>query len=297
MAAMNAAHRPWHVMPFLVLGLLAASQSGNIIRLGDAHPVTIAAYRLSIASVFFLLLSRGKLRQLWDLTPKERGLLVAAGAALAFHFFAWIGAVQLTTVANAAIFFAINPVITATAAHFVFKERLTPRLLGAIGLGLLGVAVLGWQDMSLAPQHLPGDAAAFVCSLLFTLYFLLGKTLRRKLDTGVYVAALYGVAAVVSVVAMLVLSQPFTGYTDRTYLCFGLMALVPTILGHTSLNHALRHVDAGRVSAATLSEPALAASVAYFAWQEPLSSQAVIGYAIVCASVLVLVSERFARKG
>jgi drug/metabolite transporter (DMT)-like permease len=279
-----------------MVGLVAASQSGNIIRLGDAHPVTIAAFRLGLASLFFIALSGAKLRQLWTLSQREVGLLFAAGVALAFHFFAWIGAVQLTTVANAAIFFAINPVITSTAAHFVFQERLTGRLLASIGLGLFGVAVLGWQDLNLSPQHLPGDGAALVCSLLFTLYFLLGKTLRRKLDTGVYVAALYGVAALTSILAMLVLNEPFTGYTDRTYLCFVLMAMVPTIIGHTSLNHALRHIDAGKVSALTLSEPALAAGVAYFAWDEALSSQAAVGYAVICASVLVLVSERFVRR-
>lgn len=276
---------------------MAASQSGNIIRLGDAHPVTIAAYRLTLASGFFLCLSRGKLAQLRTLNRREFFLLLTAGGALAFHFFTWIAAVQLTTVANAAIFFAINPVITATAAHFAFKERLTPRLLAAIGLGLSGVAILGWRNMSLAPENLSGDALALLCSVLFTLYFLLGKTLRRKLDTQVYVGALYGVAALTSIAAMVVLKQPMTGYSERTYLCFVLMAIVPTILGHTSFNHALRHIDAGKVSALTLSEPALAAIVAYFAWNEPLSSQAVVGYVVICASVLVLVSEKLVRKG
>ena len=35
---------------FLIIGLAAASQSGNIIRLADAHPVALAAWRLLIAS-------------------------------------------------------------------------------------------------------------------------------------------------------------------------------------------------------------------------------------------------------
>ena len=33
----------------LAIGLLAASQSGNIIRLADAHPVAICAWRLILA--------------------------------------------------------------------------------------------------------------------------------------------------------------------------------------------------------------------------------------------------------
>ena len=46
-----------------------------------------------------------------------------AGAALATHFFAWIAAVQLSTVANAAVFFSVNPVIIALAGYFIFGER------------------------------------------------------------------------------------------------------------------------------------------------------------------------------
>jgi len=42
---------PRTVYAFLGLGLLAASQSGNIIRLGDAHPVAITFWRLALAAV------------------------------------------------------------------------------------------------------------------------------------------------------------------------------------------------------------------------------------------------------
>jgi len=193
----------------LVIGLLAVSQSGNIIRLGDAPAVTIAAWRLALA----------------------------------------------------------------------------------IGLGLVGVAVTGAGDFVLGLDHLWGDVLALVCSALFTVYFLLGKRLRRELPSTVYITGVYGVAAITGFVVMLTLDIPLTGYSDRTWLCFGLMALLPTILGHGALNHAVHYIDAGRISAATLVEPILAGLVAWIAWDEIMTSWTVTGYVIICVSVLVLASD------
>lgn len=282
---------PKRVWVFLAIGLAAASQSGNIIRIGDAHPSAIAAWRLLIAAVLLAPFAGRDLAALARLTRKEVVLLVLSGLALAAHFFAWIAAVQLTTVANAAVFFSINPVITATAGYLIFRERATRRLAISIALGLLGVAALGWNDLSISPESLPGDGAALLCSVLFTAYFLLGKRLRRVLPTGAYVTAVYGIAAVFSFGAMLVFGEPLVAYDGRTWLCFGLMALVPTVIGHTSFNNALRYVDAGRISAYTLSEPLLAGLVAYFAWSEEITLGVLFGYALISASVLVLVSE------
>lgn len=283
---------PRQVYLFLALGLLVASQSGNIIRLGEAHPVAIATWRLLLASVLLAPLAGRDLAALARLTRREVLLLIAAGVSLAVHFFTWIGAVQHTTVANAATFFSINPVFTATLAFLIFRERVTWRLAGSIALGLAGVAALGWSDLSLSPENLTGDGLALVCSLFFTLYFLLGKRLRRVVPTTAYVAAIYGVAAVVGMSTLLVLDLPVVGYNGQTWLCFALMALGPTMIGHTSFNHALAHLRAGWISTATLSEPLFAGLVAWWAWGEGVTTLGVAGYVLICASVVVLVWER-----
>lgn len=280
---------PRSVYIFLAVGLVAASQSGNIIRLGEAHAVAIAAWRLLIAGLLLMPVAGKHLKVLSELTRGEKALVVLSGVTLALHFFAWIAAVQMTTVANAAIFFSVNPVITATAAYFIFDERVGGRLIAAIALGLAGALVLGGSDLTLRPENLPGDVAALICSVLFTVYFLLGKRLRRKMPTRVYVASVYGVAAVTGFICLFAMRLPVVDYDGITWLCFILMALLPTMVGHTAINHAVGYIDASWVSAAFLTEPLLAGVVAIFAWGEMFTLYTFLGYGLISASVLVLV--------
>ena len=283
---------PRGVLFFLILGLVAASQSGNIIRLGEAHPVTLTFWRLALATVLLLPLAWRDLPALKRLSTKEGGLLIASGLLLAFHFFAWNGAVQRTTVANATILFALNPVLTATAAFFIFRERITRAMGLSILLGMAGVAVLSGGDLSLAPDLIPGDALGLLCAGLFSGYFLLARRLREKVPTAAYVIAVYGTAALVGLVGMFLLDLPLVDYDGRTWSCFVLLALVPTILGHTSFNAAIRYLGASRVATATLSEPLLAGIGAWCFWGEAIGVWTGIGYVLVIASVSVLVRDR-----
>ncbi|HSA21588.1 MAG TPA: EamA family transporter, partial [Myxococcota bacterium] len=190
------------------------------------------------------------------------------------------------------LFFSVNPLLTAVGAHLLFGERVGRWLGLAIALGLGGIAILGYADLRLEGDDWLGDLLSLACAVFFAAYFLLGKRLRGRLDNRAYVAGVYLVAALSSLAALLALGQPLTGYSPRTWLCFGLMALVPTLLGHTLLNHALRYLDASFVSAATLSEPALAGLVAYFAWGEGVSAAAGLGYALIAGAVLLLILDQ-----
>jgi drug/metabolite transporter (DMT)-like permease len=279
---------PPHLV-FLAVGLVAASQSGNIIRMGEAPAVAIAAWRLVLATLILAPFAWRQRAQLAGLTRRDLLLLGVAGMALAGHFITFIAGVQHTTVANAMLIFAVNPVFTATVGVLFLGERVDRRLLASIALGLGGVGVIGGADLSLSPEHLLGDGLVLLCSVLFTLYFVLGKHLRGKLSSTLYVTSLYGMAALPCALAVLLGGHPVLDYDGRTWLCFLLMAAVPTLIGHSAMNHALRWVDASRVAAATLVEPLLGGLVALWIWSEPLGPTTFLGYGLIGASVLALI--------
>jgi drug/metabolite transporter (DMT)-like permease len=183
-------------------------------------------------------------------------------------------------------------VFTATAGKLIYGERGGWPLVGSIGLGIVGVVVIGLGDFSLSPEHLPGDAMAVLCSALFTVYFLAGKQVRRSLDNRVYAPTIYGLAGLMCWALVPVLGLPAVDYDGRTWLAFGLMALVPTMIGHTSMNLALRYIDAGRISVLTLSEPIFAGLVAAWVWGEPMTVPTIVGYLLISSSVLVVMWDR-----
>jgi drug/metabolite transporter (DMT)-like permease len=279
---------------FLAAALVAASQSANIIRIGDAHPVAIAAWRLLLAT-FLLLPFASRARGLGSLGRRERWLLVAAGVTLALHFISWVAAVQHTTVANATLLLAVTPVLTAIGSHFLLADRVGVRLVAAIGLSSVGVVTIGWGDFHFDPDNLVGDAVAVLSAALFAGYTLFGRRLRGHIPNATYAASVYALAALICFPVLVALGEPVVDYDGRNWLCFVLMAAIPTGIGHTGLNHALKYLPASTLSVLVLTEPALAGLVAVWAWGEPITAVALVGYAFIISSVLVLLWRRWTR--
>ena len=99
---------PPSIYVFLAVGLVSLSQSANIIRIGDAGPVAITAWRLILATVLLAPIAGRKLATVLNLSLVDAIVLLCGGLALTLHFFAWIWAVQTTTVANATLFLSIT---------------------------------------------------------------------------------------------------------------------------------------------------------------------------------------------
>jgi drug/metabolite transporter (DMT)-like permease len=83
---------------------------------------------------------------------------------------------------------------------------------------------------------------------------------RKVLDsraTGwlAYSTLTYTTAAILLVGAVLAAGETFSGYSQRTYAVFVLLALVPQLIGHTAINRSLGQLPAIIVSLVILSEP------------------------------------------
>jgi drug/metabolite transporter (DMT)-like permease len=225
------------------------------------------------------------------LPRRERWLTLAAGLVLSLHFITWIGGVQRTSVGHATLILAIAPVLTALGGRLFLGESTSRRLWLGILLGLAAVAVVGGADLGTRPGFLAGDGLIVISAVAFAAYTLFGRRLRPHLPAATYAAALYAVAGVASFGVLLALGQPAVAYSPRNWLCFVLMAAIPTGMGHTAINMALRYLSAATVTVLTLAEPSLASLVAYVAWGEPITLAMVASYALVVAAVAIAVGD------
>jgi drug/metabolite transporter (DMT)-like permease len=116
---------------------------GLVIREIDLSAVTLVTYRVGIATVFlaaWLLLRPDAVGRRWVVFHPWRTL--AQGVVLAAHWVLFFAALQRAPVGLVTLLVYLSPVLVAAASPAVLGEAVSRRVLGAIGLSLLGLVLL-----------------------------------------------------------------------------------------------------------------------------------------------------------
>jgi len=264
---------------------VAISFAAILIRLAQEAPVlAIAAWRLSLATLALapFTLRRGSLKRLGR---TDLLLSLASGVFLALHFVFWIASLRETSVSSSVVLFATNPLFVGLGSVVLLKERLTPPLLLAIGVSVLGGCLIGWGDVRAGGRALVGDLLALGAAVAFAAYLLVGRRVRQRAPLEDYTFVSYGAAAVLVVVACLATQAPLGGFSGKTYLFLVLLALGPQLVGHTTFNWALRYLSASTVAILVLGEPIGSTVLAYLFLGEGVSLLKGIGAAIILAGI------------
>jgi drug/metabolite transporter (DMT)-like permease len=255
--------------------------------------LVIASYRLSLASLFYIAL--GRVRSLRPqqrvAAPKMRWALYS-GLFLSLHFIAWISSLQYTSVASSVVLVQTAPVLVAIGSYFFLQEKGSGLLFSGIGLSLAGSLLISYFDFQGQSASLKGNLLALAGAAGAAGYLIFGRRLRQELDTISYVRLVYSAAALATVAMALSTGQAFFGYSTSTYILLFLLALFPQVIGHTSLNWALKHFSATSVSIMTLAEPIGASILAYWILHEQISGMKILGGSIILLGIaLTVLSE------
>jgi len=280
----------------LAVGVAAISTASIIIRLADVPPLVPGAWRTLLAAVLLTPWGLPALRREWGkLLRRDLWLLAACGLLLAAHFAAWITSLAYTTVASSVILVTTNPLWVGLASHLLLKERVNRVQALAIGVTLLGSAIISYGDLAVSGRALLGDALALAGSLAISAYMLVGRGLRRKLSTLAFVWPCYGVAGMVLLLLCLLSGQSLVGLSGRSYLMLTLLALVPQIVGHTAVNWALAVVSPIVVTLAILGEPIGSSLLAWLILHEAPPSTALLGGVLILAGIYVASQQEVRR--
>ena len=293
--------RPVRAYLFLLFGVLSFSFSPILVRLAgaDAPGIAIAVWRTGISALLLAPFAAVRARREWEtFGRKEWAFIGAAGALLALHFITWIESLYLTSVASATVIVSASPLFLAVFGVVLLKERLSWFAGSAIAVSVIGSALIGLADASsdAFPHALLGNGLSLIACLFVAGYLLIGRVVRRKMSWLGYVFPLYAVTALTCLAASIILRAPLTGFGWAFYgLCF-LMAVGPQILGHGSLNYAVRYMPAAYVGLATLLEPVAASIIAIFLFSEVPRPMAAVGMAIVLFGITLLFLPAILRR-
>ncbi len=283
---------------FVLFASACFATSGPVARLArPAEPLFVAFARVGIASLLLTLVGPVALwRTLRSLEFKQFLLVVAAGIILGAHFALFLVGLDETSVAAAVSLVSLEPLSVVFAAWAIFGVRPTSREAIGVCVATVGAVVVG-SAAGQGEHRLQGDLYVLASVALYGLYVAAARGVGPRVHPRSYAALVYGIAALAVAVAVALLpSASFPApesLPPRSWLCIVTLAVVPTLLGHTSVQMAARRLSPSIVALASPGETVGAIALGAFALAAPPSSVELVGaIVIVAGSALTL----FGRK-
>tara|TARA_B100000530_G_scaffold186406_1_gene118143 strand:- start:215 stop:1117 length:903 start_codon:yes stop_codon:yes gene_type:complete len=273
----------------LIIGIFAISTSAILIRWSSSDPLVIGSYRQTFATFLFLpFLLKDKFQEILNLSSREIFELLIIGILLGAHFGFWISSVKATSVAASVLLGTCHIVYVSIIGWVVFGEKLNSR--GIIGtvIALAGIIILFWGDLVEDPGNFRGNFLAFISGILAGLYYLGGRKHRKNISLPTYAFIVYFSSAVVMWFVVLTQGLEYRSIPNSEFQLFFLMALVPTLLGHTMQNWALAFLPAYVISITLLAEPIGSGLLAWYIFSEVPSLGVLVGGLIVLVGVYVV---------
>ena len=278
----------------LVVGIIGISTSTLWIRLGTSQgemdEVQLAFLRLALALPILWLLSKRE-----SPVPLNRcgSSVLIAGACLALHFGAWMASLAYLSVATSVVLVYLHPVIIYAIEVIRGRAPLKWSCVGGVLLTLSGTTILAWfsgeaDPSDLGDQQLWGMVLSVIGSLAFVGYLLAGRTATLKMPTVTYATRAYAVAALALLLWLISMDSKVIPQTGPGWGYAGLLALFPTLLGHTPLNAALKRLPPTVVSTTYLGEMAGAPLLVWLVIQETPPASFWIGGPMVVAGIMAV---------
>ncbi len=262
---------------------------------GEVPALVISFYRMFWSALLLLgyLLWHRRGAGMNSLFLPPHGIWVLlAGLFLALHFFTWISSVQQTLISHSLVLESTHPIFALLLSPLLLKEKGSFRSVLAAAITLGGILLIGSQDWGSSGSRFTGDVLAVVSALLFTFYIFVARFVRQRLEILPYLVGVYGSAAVFLFWGMILQQQPLVRYSWQVHLFMLLLALIPTIVGHSLLNLAARRMKAYKVNFAVLGEPVLSSILAFLIFGEKPYGWFYPGAVLVLGGIYLAFSEK-----
>jgi drug/metabolite transporter (DMT)-like permease len=278
----------------VVIGVLSVSTSAIFVKLCSAPSGVIAFYRLFFSVLFMLpIFLKKHLPELKLITKKDLLFSTFAGILLAFHFILWFESLNFTSVASSTVLVTLQPLFAFIGTYIFFKEKLSGKAIVSGLITIAGSVLISWGDFRISGSALFGDFLALIACALITAYLLFGQTVRKRLSLVTYTFIVYLISSITLFIYTLAAKQPLYPNKPSDWVYFILLAIVPTLLGHTLFNWSLKWVSTSIISMAILFEPVGATILAFFLLDESTVWSQIVGGIIVIGGIsLFLIDER-----
>ncbi len=273
-----------------VIVLLSISSASILVLLASAPSSVVAYWRVFLSFIILLIVGILTNSGVFTRVYNVRDLLMAflSGFFLAFHFLLWMESLFHVPVAVSTTIVVSYPLINLMIDKLLFRENV--KFIQYLGLftGFLGISLFFHPFVS-RDYSLYGALLALLGSIAASLYFSIGRYLRKRMGLIDYVVPVYGFASITLLMYNVVNNINLFNYSLRSYMFFVMLACIPMIGGHTLMNYMLKYMKSSTVTAIALGEPIGASILAYMFLGQTIDYVKALLMTIVILSVFIVV--------
>ena len=222
---------------------------------------------------------RSKLRELFLL-----GTFMAGGST----FLIW--SVQMTTVFNASLFSATQPILTATLIFLLFSRALAKVQYLGIILGFFGsLIIISNLDMSLIMRMSfnQGDLLVILAVLFYSLYAIyVNRWLSDFSALSVMFLSSVSTTLILSLIVFAFNNMSFNIHNSGLVGKIVYMAIFPTIIATTMWNAGIKALGPNKSSAFINLMPVLGILVSVKFFKDPVQIHHILGMILTCTGVM-----------
>jgi drug/metabolite transporter (DMT)-like permease len=275
------------------VGVVAASgamvgwaASGVIAKGIDLGALAVVFWRMWIYAIVIVgfMYATGR-----PLSKRAMRIALPGGIALSADIMLFFSSVKLTTVANATVIGAMQPVLMLALAHRLFGEQPLKRDWGLAIVGISGVVIVMFGSAGVPEWSAFGDFLAFLTLFAWTAYFIFSKLTRSQIDAFEYTAATALTAAIVTSPFALVSGQLAEMPDSASWLWLVILALGPGFASHLLMNWSLGYIPAWLGSTLSLAIPVTSTVLAWMFLDETVVAIQFLGMTIVMVALGAIV--------
>ena len=281
------------INPFfiLIIGAIAIAFSPIFVRFSDVDPIMTAFYRIFISLPFFLFFSSLNIIEKVKFPEFNNSYVIflVSGIFFALDLICWHWSIKLTTVSKATFLSNLAPIVVIIFSLIFLKERFSKFFYLAALLSMVGMLMLLGESFKFNKSQFIGDLLGVLTAVWYGSYIVTISQLRKKYNSTSIMFLSGIVTAIILLIVSILFEQSLIPQSLFTITIIFLLGFICQFMGQSFITYSLAYLSASLSSLCLLIQPIAATVLAYFFFQEKLTTIQFFG------SVLILIGIYIAR--
>ena len=279
------------INPFfiLIIGAIAIAFSPIFVRFSDVDPIMTAFYRIFISLPFFLFFSSFNIIEKVKFPQFDNSYVIflVSGIFFALDLICWHWSIKLTTVSKATFLSNLAPIVVIIFSLIFLKERFSKFFYLAALLSMVGMLMLLGESFKFNKSQFIGDLLGVLTAVWYGSYIVTISQLRKKYNSTSIMFLSGIVTAIILLIVSILFEQSLIPQSLFTITIIFLLGFICQFMGQSFITYSLAYLSASLSSLCLLIQPIAATVLAYFFFQEKLTTIQFFGSALILIGIYI----------